>query len=99
MRPLRMVPLLAAVLALSWAATAPPARAAENAGTERDPLESVNRKIFWFNDKVDVYVLAPVATGWEKVSPRCVRTSVSHFFGNLLPDRRRQRSPAGQGEG
>ncbi|TMA86799.1 MAG: VacJ family lipoprotein [Deltaproteobacteria bacterium] len=33
------------------------------------------------------------------MSPRCVRTSVSHFFGNLLPDRRRQRSPAGQGEG
>ena len=39
--------------------------------------------MFWFNDKVDVYVLAPVASGWEKVSPRCVRTSVSHFFGNL----------------
>jgi len=22
--------------------------------------------MFWFNDKVDVYVLAPVASGWEK---------------------------------
>ena len=75
-----MVPLLAAVLVLSWAAAV---CAAEDVGTERDPLECVNRKIFWFNDKVDVYVLAPVARGWEKVSPHCVRTSVSNFFGNL----------------
>ena len=49
----------------------------------RDPIEGVNRKIFWFNDKVDVYVLEPVATGWEFVSPKRVRTSVSNFFGNL----------------
>ena len=75
-----MVPLLAAVLVLSWAAAV---CAAEDVDTERDPLECVNRKIFWFNDKLDVYVLAPVATGWEKVSPRRVRTSVSNFFGNL----------------
>jgi phospholipid-binding lipoprotein MlaA len=43
----------------------------------------VNRKIFWFNDKVDEYALAPVATGWSKVAPVRVRTSVSNFFGNL----------------
>jgi phospholipid-binding lipoprotein MlaA len=49
----------------------------------RDPIEGVNRKIFWFNDKVDVWVLEPVATGWEWVSPRRVRTSVSNFFANL----------------
>ena len=78
-----MGPLLAAVLVLSWAAAVRRASAAEDVGTERDPLECVNRKIFWFNDKVDVYVLAPVARGWEKVSPHCVRTSVSNFFGNL----------------
>jgi len=78
-----MGPLLAAVLVLSWAAPVRRASAAEDVGTERDPLECVNRKIFWFNDKVDVYVLAPVARGWEKVSPHCVRTSVSNFFGNL----------------
>ncbi len=80
MRPRRFVPLLVVVLALSGAVVA---RADEGAGSEHDPLEGFNRKMFWFNDKVDVYVLAPVASGWEKVSPRCVRTSVSHFFGNL----------------
>ncbi len=50
---------------------------------EYDPLESFNRKMFWFNDEVDTWVLAPAATGWEKVLPRAVRTSVSNFFGNL----------------
>jgi phospholipid-binding lipoprotein MlaA len=43
----------------------------------------MNRKIFWFNDKVDGYVLEPVATGWATVTPIRVRTSVSNFFGNL----------------
>ena len=78
MRPRRLGPLLAVVLALSAAAAPPRARADEGAGTESDPLEGFNRKMFWFNDKVDVYALAPVARGWEKVSPRCVRTSVSN---------------------
>jgi len=39
--------------------------------------------MFWFNDHVDTYVLAPVATGWSKVAPTRVRTSVSNFFTNL----------------
>jgi len=51
--------------------------------SEHDPIEGVNRKIFWFNDRVDVYVLEPVATGWAFVSPKRVRTSVSNFFANL----------------
>jgi phospholipid-binding lipoprotein MlaA len=50
---------------------------------EHDPLENVNRKIFWFNDKVDTYVLVPVATGWDKVLPDRVQHSVSNFFQNL----------------
>jgi phospholipid-binding lipoprotein MlaA len=48
-----------------------------------DPIEGVNRKIFWFNDHVDAYVLEPVATGWAKVAPTRVRTSVANFFDNL----------------
>jgi phospholipid-binding lipoprotein MlaA len=49
----------------------------------RDPIEGVNRKIFWFNDHVDIYVLEPVASGWAFVSPKRVRTSISNFFTNL----------------
>jgi phospholipid-binding lipoprotein MlaA len=50
---------------------------------DNDPLERVNRKIFWFNDKVDVYALEPVATGWDKITPDPVQRSVSNFFTNL----------------
>jgi phospholipid-binding lipoprotein MlaA len=48
-----------------------------------DPLESMNRGIFWFNDHVDTYVLVPVATVWDKVMPNRVQRSISNFFGNL----------------
>jgi phospholipid-binding lipoprotein MlaA len=47
----------------------------------------MNRKVFWFNDEVDVHALEPVASGWAKVTPLRVRTSVGNFFDNLrVPD-------------
>ena len=49
----------------------------------RDPIEGVNRKIFWFNDKVDEWVLEPTAKGWKFITPRRARSCVSNFFGNL----------------
>jgi len=52
-------------------------------GENHDPIEPVNRGIFWFNDKVDTYVLAPVATVWDKVLPSRVQRSISNFFTNL----------------
>jgi phospholipid-binding lipoprotein MlaA len=48
-----------------------------------DPAESFNRKMFWFNDKADVYVLEPVAKGWDFIVPGRVQTSLSNFFRNL----------------
>lgn len=60
------------------AAPEPPA----DPGSE-DPLESVNRKVFWFNDQFDTYLLVPVAKGWDFVVPRPAQTSVSNFFANL----------------
>jgi phospholipid-binding lipoprotein MlaA len=53
------------------------------AAGEYDPLEGFNRKIFWFNDHLDMYVLEPVAKGWDFVLPRRVETSISNFFWNL----------------
>jgi phospholipid-binding lipoprotein MlaA len=53
------------------------------AGTNHDPLEGMNRGIFWFNTKVDDYVLEPVAKGWDTVAPARVQKSVSNFFHNL----------------
>ena len=48
-----------------------------------DPLEPVNRGIFWFNDKAYRYVIKPVARGL-RVVPKPVRKSGSNFFSNLL---------------
>ena len=48
-----------------------------------DPLEPVNRKIFWFNDKFDVHVFEPVARGYDDVTPKPVKTGISNFFLNL----------------
>jgi phospholipid-binding lipoprotein MlaA len=57
--------------------------AARPEGGIYDPWEPFNRKIFWFNDKADVYVLEPVARGWDYVLPQPVQHSVENFFDNL----------------
>ena len=50
---------------------------------DHDPLEPVNRRIFWFNDQVDIYVLEPVAKGWNAIAPKRVQRSIANFFVNL----------------
>lgn len=52
------------------------------APTIADPIEAVNRGLFWANDKLYFYLLKPVARGY-RVVPRPVRTSVGHAFSNL----------------
>jgi len=49
-----------------------------------DPFESINRKIFSFNDKVYVYALKPIARGFRAVIPENGRVATSNFFSNLL---------------
>lgn len=71
-----LVLCLAALLALSGAVPA-----AEEGN--HDPVERVNRGVFWFNDQLDIYVLEPVAKGWDAVVPRRVQHAVANFFGNL----------------
>lgn len=48
-----------------------------------DPIEGVNRGIFWFNDKLDVYLLEPVARGYDHITPDGVQHSITNFFKNL----------------
>lgn len=48
-----------------------------------DPLEPVNRKIFWFNDKFDLYIGEPVASGYDYITTDSVQTGVRNFFRNL----------------
>lgn len=51
--------------------------------TAGDPLESVNRAVYRFNDVADRYVAKPVAVAYEKVIPQLVRTGIRNFFNNI----------------
>ncbi len=48
-----------------------------------DPLEPINRGLFWFNDKLYFYLMKPVARGYRRVVPDLMQVSVQHFFSNL----------------
>ena len=43
----------------------------------------MNRKVFWFNDKLDVHVLEPAARGWVYITPHFLRRGISNVFDNL----------------
>jgi phospholipid-binding lipoprotein MlaA len=47
-----------------------------------DPIEGFNRKMFWFNEQLDRFVMTPVAKGWDWVTPDAVQRGVSRFFDN-----------------
>lgn len=63
--------------------TALPAAARDEPARDADPLEVINRPIFWFNEQADIYVLEPVARAWAWATPASVRRAVSRFFRNL----------------
>ncbi|MBI04519.1 MAG: hypothetical protein CMI96_01730 [Pelagibacteraceae bacterium] len=47
-----------------------------------DPLESINRAIFSFNNVADQIILEPVAKGYKKL-PSPVQTGINNFISNL----------------
>jgi phospholipid-binding lipoprotein MlaA len=61
----------------------PPHPPGESAQVYTDPLAPLNEKMFWFNLKLDHYVLHPVASGYAAVAPPPVRESVGRFFDNV----------------
>jgi len=64
---------------LAGCATVPP-----NAGQDpRDPLESVNRQVFAFNEGLDKVVLKPLAQLYDAVLPVPVQECFSNAFSNL----------------
>jgi phospholipid-binding lipoprotein MlaA len=48
-----------------------------------DPLESFNRAMFTFNDRLYFWALKPVAKGYRAIAPKPVRVGVRNFFLNL----------------
>ena len=57
--------------------------ASNRANNPADPLESLNRGIYQFNDAVDKAIAKPVAQGYDAVMPAIGKTAVSNFFSNL----------------
>lgn len=49
----------------------------------QDPLESLNRKVYQFNEAADKAVLKPVAKGYNAVVPEFAKLMVTNFFSNL----------------
>ena len=48
-----------------------------------DPLETVNRVIFAFNDALDIMVLRPIAAVYGFIAPEIVKSAVRRIFENL----------------
>ena len=69
--------LIGLAIFLSGCATSPTSQ--EN----QDPLESMNRSVFSFNEKADKYALKPVALGYKTIAPDLVQQGAGNFFSNL----------------
>lgn len=74
-RALRLLALAGLMVALAGCTIAQP--------RTDDPLESFNRKMFTFNEKVDKAVIRPVAVGYRKVTTPTGRRLVNNFFANI----------------
>lgn len=63
------------LLLLSGCASAP--------SNPADPYESFNRASFRLNQKLDDWILHPIAKGYKKITPEFAQTGVHNFFSNL----------------
>ena len=57
--------------------------ASNSVNTEESALESYNRAMFNVNNKIDKYVVRPVAKGYRAITNEYIRTRVSNFFNNI----------------
>ncbi len=50
---------------------------------EKDTFETLNRDIFYVNERLDHYALRPVAVAYTKVMPDPLERGIGNFFDNL----------------
>ncbi len=74
----RLQEALLVVMCVSWVVSAP-----LSAEEISDPYESVNRKIFAFNEFGDKWFLSPVARGYRWITPDFVDIAITNIFQNL----------------
>lgn len=81
--------VISASMALAGCATSGGEKEAEKAAdtettaAKADPYENFNRKVFYFNDKVDNYVAEPISDAYKWITPQFVQTGIFNFFNNL----------------
>lgn len=56
---------------------------AQKPANPEDPYEPFNRVMFTFNDYFDRFVLKPVATVYNKITPKPLAKGFSNFFNNI----------------
>lgn len=83
MRSIPTLMLLAAALTVSACAGHSPAGGEAAMDQVNDPLEGTNRFIYRVNDKVDTYVVRPVAVAYRDYVPGAVRRPIRNVLNNL----------------
>jgi len=53
-------------------------------GPAYDPIEKANRGMYWFNSKLDKFLLKPLSDGYIAIVPKQGRQLVSNVFDNAL---------------
>jgi phospholipid-binding lipoprotein MlaA len=79
---LKLMGLVLASLLLAGCATTGQVQS-NSSPSPADPWENWNRRVFAFNDGLDIHVLQPIAQGYVKVVPQVMRQGVGNFFGNV----------------
>ena len=49
----------------------------------KDPLESINRVVYKFNDVADTAIIKPVSKGYQAIAPQFVVKGINNFFNNI----------------
>jgi phospholipid-binding lipoprotein MlaA len=75
--------LVAALVVLAGLASGCATIPADSGSDPRDPLESINRQVFEFNEGVDTVLLKPLAEAYVAILPVPVRDCLSNAFSNL----------------
>ena len=49
----------------------------------KDPYEGFNRAMFTFNDKLDKFIMKPIATAYNAIMPRPLNQGIHNFYNNI----------------
>lgn len=81
--PLRLHTVaLVAVLAIAGLSAGGAAYADSSDPGVNDPLEGMNRGIFWFNETLDRWFLEPAAHGWDFIVPDFAERAIGRVYDN-----------------